>query len=272
MKIAFSTLGCPEWPWSEVISAAKDLGYHGIELRNIESQMDLTKAKPLLGEELERTKAHLDQIGLAVSCLSSASRLNEQDLAASIAEGEAYIDLAAKLGSPFVRVLGDTDPAPGNKPVPREQVIEGLQVLGKSARAKGITVLVETNGALADSTFLADLLAKVNEPGVAVLWDIHHPYRFFGEAPAETVVRLGEAIRYIHIKDSRQVNGGIRYCMLGEGDLPVRECLSALLDEGYHGWLSLEWVKKWNPDIEEPGIVFPHFIATIQRYLKEIYE
>jgi fatty-acyl-CoA synthase len=271
MKIAFSTLGCPEWPWGEVVSAAKDLGYQGIELCGIENQMDLTQAKPLVGVELERTKAHLDQIGLAVSCLSSHCRLNQPQLAASLAKGEAYINLAAKLGSSFVRVLGDTEPAPGNRPFLREQVIEGLQVLGKAARAKGITILVETNGRLADSGFLVDLLAKVNEPGVAVLWDIHHPYRFFGEAPAETVVRLGDAIRYIHIKDSRQVNDGIRYCMLGEGDLPVKECLAALLDEGYHGWLSLEWVKKWNPDIEEPGIVFPHFVATMHRYLKEIY-
>jgi len=51
----------------------------------------------------------------------------------------------------------------------------------------------------------------------------------------------------------------------------VKECLAVLLDEGYHGWLSLEWLKKGNPDIEEPEVVFPHFITTIQHYLKEVY-
>ena len=33
MKIAFSTLGCPEWSWEDIYSMAKDTGFDGIELR-----------------------------------------------------------------------------------------------------------------------------------------------------------------------------------------------------------------------------------------------
>ena len=32
MKLAFSTLGCPEFGWSDVYSMAKDLGFQGIEV------------------------------------------------------------------------------------------------------------------------------------------------------------------------------------------------------------------------------------------------
>ena len=31
----------------------------------------------------------------------------------------------------------------------------------------------------------------------------------------------------------------------------------------YDGTVSLEWVKRWNPDLEEPGIVFAHFMSYI---------
>lgn len=41
MKIAFPTLGCPDWNWEDIMVAAKDLGYDGIELRGIEHQMVL---------------------------------------------------------------------------------------------------------------------------------------------------------------------------------------------------------------------------------------
>ncbi len=270
MKIAFSTLGCPDWSWGDIVASAKDLGYDGIEIRGIEHQMFLPRATQLMGANLEKNLNHFKDIGLEIPALTSACYLHEDDLEFRLEEGEAYLQLAAEMGVSFVRVLGDTDPAPSNKPFSRAQVKEGLQILGKSARTKGVKLLIETNGHLADSKLMADLLEEVNEPAVGVLWDIHHPYRFYNESPATTVSRLGKAIKYLHIKDSKNINGQIRYCMLGEGDLPVQKMLETILEQGYKGWISLEWVKKWNPDIEEPGIVFPHFLATVQRYLKEI--
>ena len=33
MKLAFSTVGCPDYNWTEIYSMAKDLGFQGIEMR-----------------------------------------------------------------------------------------------------------------------------------------------------------------------------------------------------------------------------------------------
>ncbi len=270
MKIAFSTLGCPDWNWGHITATAKDLGYDGIELRGIEQQMYLPKAEQFTGNRLEKTKAHLRQTGLAIPCLTSACYLHDPNFEANLQEGMAYLELAVRMEVPYVRVLGDSDPAPGDTSFARAQVKEGLQILGKAARVKGITVLIETNGHLADSRLLADLLEEIDEPGVGVLWDIHHPYCFFDETPETTVARLGKTIKYIHMKDSRFQNGIIQYCIFGEGDLPIRKVLVALLEQGYKGWLSLEWVKKWHPNLEAPDIVLPRFIVTVQSYIKDI--
>ena len=35
MKLAFSTIGCPNWSYDEVVSTASDLGYDGFEVRGI---------------------------------------------------------------------------------------------------------------------------------------------------------------------------------------------------------------------------------------------
>ena len=46
---------------------------------------------------------------------------------------------------------------------------------------------------------------------------------------------------------------------MGEGDLPVDAMMMALQSINYEGYVSLEWVKRWASDLEDAGIVFPHF-------------
>ena len=35
MKIAFSSLGCPDCSWTDMYTMAKDLGFDGIEIRGL---------------------------------------------------------------------------------------------------------------------------------------------------------------------------------------------------------------------------------------------
>ena len=88
-----------------------------------------------------------------------------------------------------------------------------------------------------------------------------------GEAPETTVQNLGAYIKYIHVKDSVMTENGVEYRMMGEGDLPVDEMVFALRSINYDGYISLEWVKRWAPDLSDAGIVFPHFINYMERYL-----
>ena len=71
-----------------------------------------------------------------------------------------------------------------------------------------------------------------------------HHYRCGGESPHETA-NLGSYIKYVQVKDSVMVDDKVQYRMMGEGDLPITEMLDALVDIGYDGYISLEWVKRW---------------------------
>lgn len=266
MKISFSTLGCPDWSWEDMLSIAKDIGFDGIEIRGIGNELYAPKAKQFAIDNIELTKKKLDKIGIEVPCLTSAAFLfDKTNIEKHLQEASDYIDLAAKLGTPYVRVLGDAQPQAGEVDI--DFVIENLKKLAEKASARGVKLLIETNGVFADSKILKDALEKVNSKSVGVLWDVHHPVRFFNEPVEKTYENLKDYISFIHVKDSVVVDGSIKYKMMGYGDIPVKDIIRLLKENDYNGYISLEWVKRWCLDLEEPGIVFAHFAGYMKSLL-----
>jgi sugar phosphate isomerase/epimerase len=77
-------------------------------------------------------------------------------------------------------------------------------------------------------------------------------------------------IKYVHVKDSIIKDGVVIYRIMGYGDVPVLDALKEFKASGYDGFVSLEWVKRWNPDLNEPGIVFPHFMNYMEFLFKQL--
>lgn len=268
MKISFSTLGCPGWSWDDILSTARDLGFDGIEVRGIGNELCVPKAAPFLEMNAKTTMERLKKLRLDIPSLTSACCLfDRENTGTNLKEGMDYISLASRFGIPYVRVLGDGNPEPG-KDIDLGLVAENLRRLDGFAAGKGVTLLIETNGVLANSATMLELLKIAGCSNVGVLWDIHHPFRYYGEPVEKTWSALKDYIRFVHIKDSIIENGKIRYKMLGHGDVPVREALLHMKAQGYKGFVSLEWVKRWCMDLEEPGVVFSHFA----NYVKSILE
>jgi fatty-acyl-CoA synthase len=247
-----------------MVSTAKDLGFDGIEIRGIENELYVPMAKPFLESNMKNTKARLSRLNLEIPCLTSSCFLfDKANIDSYLKEGKEYIDTASRLGTPFIRVLGDASPQPGN-PVDIDFTAQNLSLLAEYAEERNVKVLVETNGVFSSSHNILELLKKASHPNVGILWDIHHPFRFMKEPVETTYNSLKPYISFVHIKDSIVENGKIRYRMLGHGDIPVKTAVSLLKDNGYSGYVSLEWVKRWYIDLEEPGIVFSHFINFIK--------
>ncbi len=266
MKISFSTLGCPDYSWVDIYTMAKDLGYHGIEIRGIGHEISALKARPFLPAQINNTVEKLKDIGIEISCLSSQTALKyTQLLDKTIEELRQYAELAQKLGTRYIRVLGDEHPKPEGE-VDDEAVISALKRLAVIGEEYNVTFIVETNGVYSDTLRLRRVLEATNSRKVAALWDIHHPYRNFGEKPEETVANLGEYIKYVHVKDSVEIDGVVKYRMMGEGDMPLAEMFSALQEIHYTGYVSLEWVKRWSAELADAWTVFPHFANYMRPY------
>lgn len=255
MKICFSTLGCPEWSFPEIVSVASDLGYNGIEIRGIQNELYAPAMEPFSAAHIDGTKKTLTRLSLEIPCLTSACNLNDE---ADIEKAKAYMDTANALGVPYIRVLGDLSPAP-SADVSLKEITSNLEEIVDYAKGKNVMPLIETNGFFAKTKSLGAMLKSFNSPNVGILFDINHPYRFFGEEPAYTIDNLGPFIKHVHIKDSVMEGKHVRYKMVGEGDLPVAKTIKLLEKAGYQGFYSLEWVKRWDLSLEEPGIAFAHY-------------
>jgi fatty-acyl-CoA synthase len=235
MKIAFSTLGCPDFTWPEIYAMAKDLGFDGIEIRGLGEDIYAVKAKPFTDEQLPQTIEKLKSLNIEIPCFSSGCCIKYKEREEeNIKEITQYILLAAKMGAPYVRILADEKPYPEDQ-VDDDVVLQTLKRVIPIAEENNVTLLIETNGVYSDTSRLCELLNNAASDSVAALWDIHHPYRYANENPEVTVQNLGAYIQYVHVKDSAEEDGKICYKMMGEGDLPIHEAMLALQSINYEG-------------------------------------
>lgn len=266
MKLAFSTLGCPDWIWDVIFSSAKDIGMDGIEVRGVGKRIYAPDCRPFRAEHIDATIEKLRSSGMEIPVLDSGCVLARSDTAAQgELEAQEYIKLAAKLGTKYIRVMCVGVPEPCEADLKLCAQVYGR--ICEFGEPYGVMPLIETNGPLADSKVMKEFIESIDSENKGVLWDMHHPYRYCGESAQDTLGLIGKWIRHTHIKDSVIVDGKVEYRMLGRGDIPVKEMVYALRDMGYDGYISLEWVKRWNPNLEEAGVVFPNFANYMRRIL-----
>ncbi len=260
MKLAFSTIACPTWELPEIISTAKDFGFDGIEIRGIKNELYAPSIAAFSNEEIAKTLATLEGSNLAISCVSSGACLAKaEDKAASLKEGKQYINLARKLGAKYVRVM-PTD-KPYNEGGDLDVARDTYTFLCKYGESMGVTPLMETNGIFCNTKELKSFLDSIPSANKGALFDVNHPYRYNRESVAESVENLGDYIKYIHFKDSALVGGEVQYRMTGYGDYPIATLLELLKTRGYDGYLTLEWVKRWHANLDEPTVSIPLFAS-----------
>jgi sugar phosphate isomerase/epimerase len=294
--LAFSTLACPDWALAEVVERCGKYGYDGVEVRQVAGQTDLLQVGELAASRHAELRRTLRQSGVSICGLASSVRFDYPQQAVreeQLRTGQAYVELAASLGARFVRVFGDVLPAenPGARRAALEAIAEGLSRLAEFAAPRKVDILLETHGDFAQSSVVCDLMARIDSTSVGILWDTHHPWKFFDESLAETWARLKPWVRHTHWKDSvtrphPQANPGpdppaanaasavahslmsghreADYVLFCGGEFPAEDCARLLKQSGYAGWLSLEWEKMWHPQIEAPEVALPLFAAKMR--------
>lgn len=267
MKLAFSTLGCPDWDLKTIVARAKEFGYDGVEIRGILREYDLTKV-PELTEGVEETRGLFESHGISVACISASSRFSSADpdeRMANLLSAKAHMDIARSLKAPYVRVFGGGIPDGVERERCEDYIAEALKELGDYGEEIGVKVVLETHDSFSTGKHLGAVLEKADHPMVGALWDIHHPVKN-GEPPEETLRYLSGKIFHVHVKDG-DFN---TYTMLGEGKVPTLKILRLLKEDGYGGYLSVEWEKAWKPELPDPEDAFPQYACKLREYLDQI--
>lgn len=276
MKLSFSTLGCPDWSLADILAKGPAMGFSGVTFRAFGGELDLTRVPEFAPERRAETRTRIAAAGMQTNILATSARMlfpNLEDLEPSQRSAEAHIDLARDLGSPFIRVFGGQIAAGVSHEAAIHWSAERLRRLGDYAAPRGVKVIVETHDDCVDPAYVGRLMAATDHPAVGVLWDIGEQFRIVGRSAAECWELMGKWVLACDLKDSVadfSTKYGYRHVMLGRGDLPLRETLQLLVANGYDGWLTFEWEKRWNPTIEEPEEAFPAFVGTVRQTLASL--
>lgn len=269
MKLAFSTLGCPRWDLDTAIGAAGAHGFPGMEVRGLLEDLDVT-GRPEFTGHAGLTRRKLEDRGVKIVCFCSSVVLagpGPTRSAPSLDEIRRYAGLCVAFDAPFIRVFGGSIGASGRASA-LAQAAHQLDRMAAIVKGTPVRIVVETHDDWMRAEDMKALMEAVSSDSVGLLWDTNHPYMFLGESPALTWAETGRWVYHTHWKDSKRnplSRHGFEPCLMGEGEVPHREIHEILTGGGYQGYYSLEWEKRWHPEIPEPEVAFPQFARYMNR-------
>ena len=261
--LSFSTLGCPGWTFTQIVDFAAANKYDGIEMRGILKQLDLPKctefsnAANISATMQQMADKQLKFVDLGSSCtLHFADKVERQK---NIDDGKRFLDLAAAIQCPNVRVYPNNFIKGQEKTQTMQLISDGLFELAQYAKGTGVNVLMETHGDLVYIEDIKKIMKEAPHPQVGLVWDSANMYLETGESPQLAYQELKAYIRHAHIKDATKTNGKIDFYFLGEGNLPIYQAIDAMYKGGYTGYYSFEWEKLWHPEIAEPELALADY-------------
>lgn len=245
MKICFSTLCCLDYSLEQISALARRCGMDGVELRVDDGMLEnIDVTSPVFDE--------LPKYGIKLTDIASSIWISDSFISEN---AEKYVDLAAAIGCPAVRVFANSrlgDPRTRAEHI--RGIAENLKKLCVYAGDKGVEIWLENHSEISPLATCREITDTVQMPNLKVLWDVLHSIEY-GEDVKTSAAILGDCIAHVHLKDGVPPvdDGKIEYTHtdLGLGTFPFAEVISVLRSIRYDGYLSLEWESPWCPEIRD---------------------
>ena len=150
----------------------------------------------------------------------------------------------------------------------KEKLVQSMRELGDKAAKKGVTLVIENhfNTMTMSARQTVDVIREIDHPNVRILYDQAN-LTFTGNEDWPEAVELQKGlVGHMHVKDlvfkgaDRSFVGNddvshpdedsrnVITRIVGEGILEWPEILRRMKADGYDGWLSLEYERRWHPD------------------------
>ena len=271
MKLAFSTLGCPEWTLPKVAGAARNLGYDAIELRALGGSINLLERPEFQPATVGETKRFLEDQNLSICCVDSSCTFDAADKTTrreNIETALRHCELAERLGAPLIRVFPDKVQSGMTREETSANIAECLREVARQASA-GVRVGLETHGDFARGHAAAEIVRLAGHRSVALIWDVANALAA-GDSIGESAREVSPYLAHVHLRDARPIEGREHWqpVLAGRGNVSFDEAIDALHCLNFESFISFEWEKYWDPEIEEPEIALPDFAEAIKLVLK----
>ena len=268
MKLAFSTLGCPDWTVSQIVEAARRLGYDGVELRAVSGSLDLLSRPEFAAKQIGTTRALFKDHGVEICCVDTSCVFHSPELSERVEQVELALraaELAAQLSAPLIRVFPDKIQTGSTREETRDYIADSLRRIAERL-PEGVQVGLETHGDFARTEAAAEIASLADHQSVKLIWDVANSMSA-GDSISDAARIVKPYLGHVHLRDARPVAGSEHWLpvLAGRGSVSFAETVEAIDAMHYEGYVSFEWEKYWHPEIEEPEVALPDFINAIRK-------
>ena len=268
IKLAFSTLGCPDWEIPKIAETAQQLGYQGVELRAVGGSLDLLERPEFTSAQIRTTLGQFVDRNIEVCCVDTSCAFHspvERERSIQVDVAVAHAELATQLQAPFIRVFPDKIQAGATREETRDYIVESLTKIAHRLPDE-VAVALETHGDFARSEAARDVVTRVDHPQVKLIWDVANSVAA-GDSIEQASKTAQPFLSHIHLRDAQPVEGSEHWLpvLAGNGSVSFIETLKAIDKLGYNGYVCFEWEKYWHPEIEDPEVALPNFINAIRK-------
>lgn len=221
------------------VAVLQALGARHIEVRSAWG----TNIVDLAGDELDRLAGVFAQRGIGVSAI--ASPVGKVDVTLPVEHeverlGRA-IAAAQRLGTRYIRIFSFFRAEGASVESIRDDVLVRMRALADAAEAADIVLLHENEKDIYGDTpeRCLEIVEAVGSDHLRLAWDSANFVQVGVARPFDDGYRaLRPHLEYLQVKDALSATGEVTPA--GEGDGQVLETLTALRDDGYAGFASLE--------------------------------
>lgn len=241
----------------DCVSKAKELGFDAIEFIDLDGAPDLELQKA----NAEKIRQEADRVGIEINAYTIGGCLykdTQEEMDAEVERLKGQVEVAKILGAKVMR--HDVCYSLGKKGNARSfdlmlpTIAANARKVTEYAETLGIKTCTENHGYIAqDSDRVERLFNAVNHDNYGLLVDIGN-FICADENPALAVSRVAPYAIHVHAKDmlvrseptgscTAPTRGCNYFCgtVVGEGDIPVKKCLSILKRAGYDGFVTIEY-------------------------------
>ncbi len=215
----------------------------------------------------KKSMKHVLKLFVSLAQFGWQNQINQSKVTSR--ELKRYVKLCEKFETPYIRIFGgEVGELCWSQAI--DEATETLDKMIEIIKDFNAKIVIETHDDWMAADHFKALMESVNSEKVGILWDVNHPFMFIGEKPEETWEKVGKWIYHTHWKDSKIANDTVKKfepCLMGEGDLPHDQIYRVLNKGGYNGYLSLEWEKRWHPDLPDPEIAFPQYYGYMKKMM-----
>ena len=242
----------------DIISLAADMGFEAIEFTDLSVPEGMTEADFACAIREESEKCGIPVVNYTIG----ADFLNCADIEAEIDRVCRKADIAKILGAGGMR----HDATGGYRDERKHYtsfdaalpiLVKGCKGVTEYAKTIGVETMVENHGQFCqESTRVERLMGGVNDPNFGWLVDIGN-FLCADDEPAKAVGIAAPFAKHVHVKDFHVKSGSefdpgrgffttrngtyLRGAILGQGNVPVYQCLKTIKRSGYDGYVSIEF-------------------------------